>query len=61
LLMPGSSIASVIANEFTEATTPLYKSALLALGLILFVITFVVLVLAKLLLLRLDRMEGRQA
>ncbi len=61
LLMPGSSIASVIANEFTEATTPLYKSALLALGLILFVITFVVLVLAKLLLLRLDRNEGRRA
>ncbi len=61
LLMPGSSIASVIANEFTEATTHLYKSALLALGLILFVITFVVLVLAKLLLLRLDRMEGRRA
>ena len=61
LLMPGSSIASVIANEFTEATTHLYKSALLALGLILFVITFIVLVLAKLLLLRLDRMEGRKA
>ena len=61
LLMPSSSIASVIANEFTEATTPLYKSALLALGLILFVITFIVLVLAKLLLLRLDHMEGRKA
>jgi phosphate transport system permease protein len=59
LLMPGSSIASVIANEFTEATTDLYKSSLLALGLILFLITFIVLVLAKLLLLRLDRKEGR--
>jgi phosphate transport system permease protein len=57
--MPGSSIASVIANEFTEATTDLYKSSLLALGLILFLITFIVLVLAKLLLLRLDRKEGR--
>lgn len=54
LLMPGSSIASVIANEFTEATSDLYRSSLLALGLILFIITFVVLVLAKLLLLRLD-------
>ncbi|MGE0072876.1 MAG: phosphate ABC transporter permease subunit PstC, partial [Thiomonas sp.] len=53
LLMPGSSIASVIANEFTEATTSLYKSSLLALGLILFVITLIVLALAKLLLLRL--------
>lgn len=61
LLMPGSSIASVIANEFTEATTDLYKSSLLALGLILFVITFVVLVLAKLLLLRLNRNLGAAA
>lgn len=58
LLMPGSSIASVIANEFTEATTDLYKSSLLALGLILFIITFVVLVLAKLLLMRLERNSG---
>ena len=54
LLMPGSSIASVIANEFTEATSDLYRSSLLALGLILFVITFIVLVLAKLLLMRLE-------
>jgi len=62
LLMPGSSIASVIANEFTEATTSLYKSSLLALGLILFVITLIVLALAKLLLLRLDAsMEGRKS
>lgn len=60
LLMPGSSIASVIANEFTEATTPLYRSSLLALGLILFVITFVVLVLAKLMLLRMNN-EGTRA
>ncbi len=58
LLMPGSSIASVIANEFTEATSDLYKSSLLALGLILFLITFVVLVFAKLLLLRLERGAG---
>ena len=62
LLMPGSSIASVIANEFTEATTHLYKSSLLALGLILFVITFIVLVFAKLMLLRLDNsLEGKKA
>lgn len=61
LLMPGSSIASVIANEFTEATTPLYKSSLLALGLILFLITFIVLVLAKLLLWRLEGNEGGKA
>jgi len=61
LLMPGSSIASVIANEFTEATTSLYKSSLLALGLILFVITFIVLALAKLLLLRLEAGEGSKS
>ncbi len=62
LLMPGSSIASVIANEFTEATTSLYKSSLLALGLILFVITFIVLALAKLLLLRLESsLEGKKS
>ncbi len=61
LLMPGSSIASVIANEFTEATTPLYKSSLLALGLILFLITFIVLVFAKLLLWRLERNEGTKS
>jgi len=62
LLMPGSSIASVIANEFTEATTSLYKSSLLALGLILFVITLIVLALAKLLLLRLDAsLEGKKS
>ena len=62
LLLPGASIASVIANEFTEATTHLYKSSLLALGLILFLITFVVLALAKLLLLHLEsRLEGRKS
>jgi phosphate transport system permease protein len=62
LLMPGASIASVIANEFTEATTSLYKSSLLALGLVLFVITFIVLALAKLLLLRLEASaEGKKS
>ena len=39
----GSTIASTIANEFTEATTPMHTSALIALGLVLFLITFVVL------------------
>ncbi|MGC8807181.1 MAG: phosphate ABC transporter permease subunit PstC [Thiomonas sp.] len=62
LLMPGASIASVIANEFTEATTSLYKSSLLALGLVLFVITVIVLALAKLLLLRLEAtQEGKKS
>ena len=46
----GSTIASTIANEFTEATSPVHASALIALGLVLFVITFAVLGLARLLL-----------
>jgi phosphate transport system permease protein len=47
LLMPGSSISSVLANEFTEATGQLYNAALIELGLLLLVITFVILALAK--------------
>ena len=48
----GSTIASTIANEFTEATSPVHTSALIALGLVLFLITFTVLALARLLLRR---------
>ncbi len=59
LLMPGNSIASTLANEFTEAIGELYTSSLIELGLILFVITFIVLALAKLLLIRLARLEGK--
>jgi phosphate transport system permease protein len=58
LLSPGTTISAALANEFTEATSDLYLSSLIALGLILFVITFGVLVLAKLLLLRLQRQQG---
>jgi phosphate transport system permease protein len=58
LLMPSSSIASVIANEFTEASSDLHRSTLIALGFLLFCVTFVVLAIAKLLLLRLARKEG---
>jgi phosphate transport system permease protein len=54
----GSTLASTIANEFTEATGDLYTSALIALGLILFIITFIVLALARLLLMRLERSAG---
>lgn len=54
LLDPGNSIASTLANEFTEAVTRLHASSLVALGLVLFLITFIVLALAKLLLLRLE-------
>lgn len=53
----GSTIASTIANEFTEATDPLHMAALLALGLILFVITFAVLAMARLML----RKQGAHA
>ena len=58
LMAPGNSIASALANEFTEAVGDLYFSALIELGLILFLITTIVLGLSKLLLLRLTRREG---
>ncbi len=58
LLMPGNSIAAAIANEFTEADSDIYRSSLIALGFVLFVVTFIVLALAKLMLLRLSRREG---
>jgi phosphate transport system permease protein len=61
LLMPGNSISSALANEFTEAVGDLYTSALIELGLILFIITFIVLALAKLLLFQLAKREGQQA
>ena len=59
LFMPGNSIASSLANEFTEADGVLYTSALVELGLILFFITFVVLAFSKLLLMRLRKGEGK--
>ena len=43
------SISASIANEFTEATSELYVSSLVELGLLLFVITFIVLALARVL------------
>lgn len=58
LMAPGNSIASALANEFTEAVGDLYYSALIELGLILFLITTVVLALSKLLLMHLGRREG---
>ncbi|MDE2560664.1 MAG: phosphate ABC transporter permease subunit PstC [Sphingomonadales bacterium] len=59
LLMPSNSIAAAIANEFTEADTELYRSALIALAFLLFFVTFIVLSLAKLLLARVERSLGR--
>jgi phosphate transport system permease protein len=55
LFMPGGTISSILANEFTEAVGDVYTSALFALGLILFVVTFVVLALSRLMLLRLEK------
>ena len=59
LLMPSNSIAAAIANEFTEADTELYRSSLIALGFLLFVVTFIVLTIAKLMLMRINRQLGR--
>jgi phosphate transport system permease protein len=59
LLMPGNSISSALANEFNEAVGELYTSALIELGLILFFITFVVLTLARFMLYRLAKREGK--
>jgi phosphate transport system permease protein len=61
LLMPGNSIAAVIANEFTEADSPIYTSSLIALAFLLFVVTFIVLALAKLMLARIGRLDGAKA
>jgi phosphate transport system permease protein len=61
LLMPGNSISSALANEFTEAVGELYTSSLIELGLILFFITFVVLSIARFLLYKLGQREGKAA
>ena len=58
ILAPGTTISATIANEFTEAVGDLYTSSLIALGLILFVITFIVLAAARYLLLRIERRVG---
>lgn len=60
LMAPGNSIASALANEFTEAVGDVYFSALIELGLILFLLTTIVLALSKLLLMRLSKGEGAQ-
>jgi phosphate transport system permease protein len=59
LLAPGTTISASIANEFTEAVGKLYTSSLIALGLLLFVLTFVIIAAARLLLLRLERRGAR--
>ncbi len=62
LLRPGNTMASVIANEFAEAATPLYQSALIEIALLLFVITLIIDILARLLVWQVSRgtlVEGR--
>jgi phosphate transport system permease protein len=54
LLAPGTTISASIANEFTEAVGRLYTSSLIALGLLLFVLTFIIIAAARLLLMRLE-------
>ena len=59
LFAPGTSISATIANEFSEATSELYVSSLIYLGLVLYVITFIVLVAALLLLRSMERKAGK--
>jgi phosphate transport system permease protein len=58
ILAPGTTISATIANEFTEAVEDIYTSSLIALGLILFAITFIVLALARYMLARVQRKAG---
>jgi phosphate transport system permease protein len=58
ILAPGTTISATIANEFTEAVGDIYTSSLIALGLILFFITFIVLALARFMLMRLEKRTG---
>jgi phosphate transport system permease protein len=58
LFAPGTTISATIANEFTEADGALYTSSLVALGLILFVITFLILAAARFMLMRIERRAG---
>jgi phosphate transport system permease protein len=55
LMAPGTTISASIANEFTEATGDLYTSSLIALGVLLFIITFVVIAAARLMLRRMEQ------
>ena len=61
LFSPGNSITSALANEFAEAQPGLHTAALIELGLVLFVITFIVLAASKLLLIKLQSSEGKKA
>ena len=58
LFTSGVTITSALANEFAEASSELHLASLLHLGLILFVITFIVLSISKLMLMRIDQKAG---
>ena len=58
ILAPGTTISASLANEFTEAVGDLYLSSLFALGFILFVITFIVLAIAKVMLVQMSKRAG---
>jgi phosphate transport system permease protein len=58
LYEPGNSIASALANEFNEAADPTHRASLIALGLVLFVLTLIVLAASRFLIARLSRGEG---
>jgi phosphate transport system permease protein len=60
LFEAANSITSALANEFAEATPGLHEASLIYLGLVLFLITFIVLALSKLLLMKLQRGEGKR-
>ena len=58
ILQPGTTISATIANEFTEATGDTHVGSLIALGLILFLITFTVLAISRLMLMRVAKASG---
>jgi len=60
LFEPGNSIASALANEFNEAAEPVHRASLIALGLVLFLLTFIVLACSRLLLAQLAKGEGKK-
>ena len=60
LFAPGNSIASALANEFNEAAEPVHRAALIALGLVLFLLTVIVLACSRMLLAQLAKGEGKK-
>src|SRR5215468_28052 len=60
LFEPGNSIASALANEFNEAAEPVHRASLIALGLVLFLLTFIVLACSRLLLAQIAKGEGKK-